>query len=213
MEIEMRTETTTLYLYDELPTEEAKEKAREWYAGLVFSDSSDWEHVYEDADRIAKMIGIEIGGGTREEPDIMFSGFSSQGDGACFEGSYRYKKGAVREVEKYAPQDAELSRIARSLYQVQRRYFYKLRATCSHSGHYYHSGMMDVEVYHEYEFYEDIGDARDEVRRLLRDFADWIYKQLEREYEYQTSDEQIEEAIRANEYEFHEDGRRACRRA
>jgi hypothetical protein len=37
----------------------------------------------------------------------------------------------------------------------------------------------------------------------------WMYRQLEAEYEYLTSDEAITETIRSNEYEFTEDGRRA----
>ena len=51
-------------------------------------------------------------------------------------------------------------------------------------------------------------DAEDAVVELLRDFARWLYRQLEREYEYQTSDEVTDEAILANEYTFTGDGRR-----
>ena len=53
----MREETTTrtIYKYDELPTEQAKEKAREWYAQGMFD--YDWyDFVYEDA----KKIGLRI---------------------------------------------------------------------------------------------------------------------------------------------------------
>ena len=46
----------------------------------------------------------------------------------------------------------------------------------------------------------------DGVLEALRDFNRWIYKQLETEYEYLISEKQIEESIRANEYEFTEDG-------
>lgn len=37
----------------------------------------------------------------------------------------------------------------------------------------------------------------------------WIYRALEAEYEYQDSDGQVDETIKANEYEFEEDGSRA----
>lgn len=43
----------------------------------------------------------------------------------------------------------------------------------------------------------------------MREFADWIYSRLEAEYEYQNADEQVDESIRINEYEFAEDGNRA----
>ena len=53
----MRQETTTrtLYKYDELPTEQAKEKAREWYAqGMVSYDW--WECIYDDAETVGLKI-------------------------------------------------------------------------------------------------------------------------------------------------------------
>jgi hypothetical protein len=51
-------------------------------------------------------------------------------------------------------------------------------------------------------------DADDAVTEALRDLASWLYRQLEREYEYQTSDAVIDEAIGANDYSFTESGRR-----
>ena len=52
--------------------------------------------------------------------------------------------------------------------------------------------------------------AKDEqgIAEALRDLARWLYRQLEREYEYQTSDAAVDEAILANEYTFTLDGRR-----
>jgi hypothetical protein len=47
------------------------------------------------------------------------------------------------------------------------------------------------------------------VTESLRDFADWIYRQLETEYEWRMADEQVDYAITANEYTFDESGRRA----
>ena len=35
----------------------------------------------------------------------------------------------------------------------------------------------------------------------------WIYKQLENEYAYQTSEDAILETIKANDYEFTSDGK------
>ena len=129
--------------------------------------------------------------------------------GTCFEGTYRYAKGATKKIRGYAPQDKELHRIADELQAVQRKHFYHLTASMNHSGHYYHSGCMSVDVEHSEDRYRDISDAEDEIKQLMRDFADWIYESLSDEYEYQTSDSAVEEAIRANEYEFDEDGERA----
>jgi hypothetical protein len=55
---------------------------------------------------------------------------------------------------------------------------------------------------------EMTADAEDAVIEALRDLARWLYRQLELEYECQTSDDQVDEAIRANEYTFTEAGRR-----
>ena len=68
---------------------------------------------------------------------------------------------------------------------------------------------MECEVYDNRDQYRDIGAAESDITQLMRDFADWIYRQLEAEYEYQNSDEQVIESIRCNEYEFDEQGERA----
>ena len=221
----MRRECKMVCTYDELD-DSAKAKAREWYAQLVFNDSWDWEFVYEDAELMAGLMGIEIDrrawtnarGYKGSEPCIYFSGFSSQGDGACFEGSYRYKKGAVAAIKKetgfghkrpdgtVGTGDKELIRIATELQAIQRKNFYKLRAACTHKGPYYHSYSMSVDVEDSENKYRDLGDAEVEVRQLMRDFADWIYDRLEAEYDYLRSDEAVEESILANEYEFYESG-------
>jgi hypothetical protein len=51
-------------------------------------------------------------------------------------------------------------------------------------------------------------DAEEIVAEALRDLAHWLHRQLEREYEYQTSDTVVDEAIRANDYTFTCSGRR-----
>lgn len=202
----MREITTvkTVFTYDEL-SDKAKEKARDWFRESN-CDYEWFEYVYEDADNIAKILGIELDRKRGNTPDIMFSGFYSQGDGACFEASYSYAKGAVKAVKDYAPNDTELQRIAKLLQDTQRRNFYRLTATTKQRGHYYHSGCMSVSVEDSENQYRDIGDSEDDITQAMRDFADWIYKRLENEYEHLNSDETVESNIIANEYEFDEEG-------
>ncbi|EFP1523832.1 antitoxin of toxin-antitoxin stability system, partial [Salmonella enterica] len=110
--------STTVYLSDEL-SESAREKARSWYCevGLEYDWYSD---VYEDFTLICSILGIRLntrtvtttGGRYHEKTCIWFSGFWSQGDGACFEGHYRYQSGAAQNIRQHAPQDEELHRIA-----------------------------------------------------------------------------------------------------
>lgn len=204
---------TTVYCFDELP-DSAKEKALGWYreAGL----DHDWfEYVFEDFERVCDLLGIELrtvpvrlhGGGTRRKPCIWFSGFWSQGDGACFEGDYSYKRGASAAVRCYAPQEGELHRIAGALAAIQRGNFYQLTARITHRGRYHHEYSMAIAVGRCSPYGQDMTDAaEDELSEALRDLARWLYGQLEREYDHLMSDETVADAIRANDYRFHGDG-------
>ena len=205
----------TVYRLEEL-SDAARDKARAWYREGGFDD--DWyDAVYEDFQRVAEILGLNLktrtvrlmGGGTRQEPCIWFRGFWSQGDGACFETFYAYRKGAPRLIREYAPQDTELHRIADALQAVQRRNFYQLRAEATHRGHYYHEYCMAISVERDSQTYQDMtADAEEIVIEALRDLARWLYRQLEAEYDHLTSDQAIEEGIIVNAYTFTEGGRR-----
>jgi hypothetical protein len=192
------TETKEVFTYAEL-SESAQEQARIDYAqdGMLH----DWyDVIYEDAKTIGALMGIEI-------TDIYFSGFSSQGDGACFEGYYSYEKGSVRKVKEHAPIDTELHRIAQALFQAQAKCFYQLSAGIKQSGHYYHEFCTDISVTDartgEWGVNEDTEES---IIEPLRDFMRWIYKQLEAQYEYETSDENIKELSEINEWEYDKEG-------
>lgn len=191
----------TLYQFHELP-EDAKQYAISTYWG----EDWDYESVFYDAKQIGKCMGIDI-------DDIYFRGFWSQGDGACFTGHYRYAKAGVKAVMEYAPQDKELHRIAKELQDVQKKYFYKLHTTITQSGMYCHEGTMRFETIHmdgdmnRYDCRGPSDDDENDIKEALRDFARWIYKQLEEQYGYETSEEAVLEACEANGYEFDDKGR------
>lgn len=213
----------TIYTFDEL-SESAKEKARDWYRELI--DVEDYSSTIEDAAEIGELMGIEFDGRTHRgqsssEPCIRWSGFSSQGDGACFEGTYRFKEGFVEAVKEFAPVDERLHRIAEGLYEIQKANDFQLVATVKHIGNYSHSGstiiVVEKEDYEngESEDYENgesevevTADAFVTVNVLLRDFMHWIYRQLDLQNDYLNSDESIDERILCNGYEFDEDGER-----
>lgn len=52
-------------------------------------------------------------------------------------------------------------------------------------------------------------EVDDDILEIMKDFCDWIYRQLQKQDEYINSNESIDENIRANEYEFLENGKRA----
>jgi hypothetical protein len=182
--------------FEEL-TDSQKEQAMDRYRDWNVDGGYDWyDGVYEDATTIAELMGIDV-------DRIYFSGFSSQGDGACFEGSFSYKKGMVKAVKAYAPLDKELHNIALSIQELHRKAFYGAYGKVRHSGHYYHERSMSVNVDSEKGMVDE-----DEWRDVFADFALWIYRNLEKEYEYLTSDEAVAESLEANEMEFEidEDG-------
>lgn len=207
----MRTIQTDVYKYAEL-SDSAKEKARDWFRTISNDDYFFSECVIEGAATIAELFGLDIrqtrkncmDGSYRYEPTVYWSGFWSQGDGAAFDGNYKYKKGALKAVKEYAPQDAELRRIVKGLCDIQKKNFYRLTAKCTASG--WNDNCQSVETYYSGDDYRNIGRDREDVSDYLKDFANWIYRQLEKEYEYQNSDEQVTESIIANEYEFTEQG-------
>ena len=67
---------------------------------------------------------------------------------------------------------------------------------------------MDAVVYdsegEEYSYDDPVTKA---FIQLMRDFADWIYKEIEADYDYITSDEAINERLTEDgDYEFTEEG-------
>lgn len=220
----MRNVVTTVYQYTEL-SDAAKEKAREWYRHCQYENCYWSESVIEDAAGIAGMMGIDLrqrpvklyGGGTRYEPAIYWSGFWNQGDGACFEGTWRasdVELGAVGKHVGDSEQCLEVKRIAAEFERLAKE-FPEASFSVKHCGHCQHENCT------EFDFTLDGGDelteaqsarvddAEEELKEAARDFMRWIYRQLEKEYEYQNADEQVVESIIANQYEFKKDGSRA----
>lgn len=206
---------TTIYGLEEL-SEAAKDCARAWYREGGF-DYEWYDAVFGDFERICDLVGVELatqrvslfGGGARARSCIWFSGFASQGDGASFEGVYRYARAALKNIRGYAPKDAELHRIAGALQAIQHRNFYQLSSVVSHRGRYHHEYSMAIAVERDGVGSQAMtADAEDEVGEALRDLARWLYRQLEREFDYLNSDEAVDAAILANGYSFTEAGAR-----
>ncbi len=220
----MRTIAKTVYQFSEL-SDHAKERARDWYrqGNLDY----DWyDSVYEDAATIADILGIRLDKKAKNNPHalalpaIFFSGFSSQGDGACFAGQWSFKADCAKAIRAHAPQDQQLHEIADALSGIE--YAGGFFADIKHRGRYYHEHSMEIGVQFEDGVYQEtlgedgielpldkFTDGETVIIESMREFARWIYRSLEREYEYLNSDETVDENIEANGYEFDEDGRPA----
>ena len=191
---------TEVFLFDEL-TDEAKEKAREWYREGAL-DYAWWDGVYNTAKTAGACMGIDV-------DNIYFSGFWSQGDGACFTGSYAYRKGWRKALKAEFGGEvlAELTVIGEALQAVQKPTLYTLTAFVRHNGN--SSNEYSTAIHVDADGIRGgraIGE--DDLKDALRDFMRWIYRQLEAEHDWLTADEQVDESIRANEYTFTIAGKR-----
>lgn len=202
-----------LFTYAEL-SENAKETARHWW--LSCRDTSDYDGVTEDFQRICKILGVEIKmrtasntrGRTWQEPCIYWGLSYSQGDGASFEGRYRYAKGSRAAIRKYAPLDTKLHAIADALASIQKAHFYGLSASVRTDHRFVHSGTMGTEWCKDQRGDDAGHEAERAVLIQLRALADWLFRQLQAEEEYLSSEEAVSEAMEANGYTFTKDGKR-----
>lgn len=209
------TKTVTLYTFDEL-SETAKERAREW--GRQVEEELFFAHGFPDGDDIETIAGILgvtfrrhdvplMGGGTRSEPEIFVSLDYSHVPGCAFNAQYEYARGCAQKIREYAPKDSKLHQMADSLVQIQKPAAFGLTAVIRDEGREPHPNNMRAEVEHK----SGRGPTDAEEGALLdimRDFARWIYNQVESEFIYRLEDEQIDDMLRANEYTFTEDGKR-----
>lgn len=226
----MRTIETTIYTFDEL-SDSAKQKALDHYR--YYDVQHDWwEWTYEDFISQAALKGYAV-----QAKDIHFTGFGSQGDGACFAGSVRK---TPEETLALLPCDLaakiKLHHAKCRLLEIDPINL-ELSARLIHdNSNYCHSNTMEIV---EAEFadrnwgrcnmgpcfcspnWPDVCDERDELISKVglvnfdnilleeaRDLADELYKSLEQEHEYLTSDEHLAEHLRGDEIEFTEDGGR-----
>jgi hypothetical protein len=127
--------------------------------------------------------------------DCFFSGFYSQGDGASFIAKYGYEK-IVNPDDEFGAQ----------LNKLQEKYNNDLRGRIMKtSSNYVHEGTMIVD------YLETSGvDAEEEdinqFRAISRELARILYKDLEKEYDYLTSDNSIANYFTENETYFHKNG-------
>lgn len=198
----MRAQTVMLYQFNEL-SESAKEKAREWYR-MNCLDYEWWDCTIAEYKEFGALLGIEI-------DNIYFSGFYSQGDGACFTGAYSYRKGWKKALASETGGDLyrKLESIGLGLQAEQEKYFYGISATVNHTDRYCHEYSVSVSVdpgEHINGYWSDTTDMEENITDCLRDFMREIYSTLESEYDYLTSDEAVDETIIANEWEFTSEG-------
>lgn len=170
-----------------------------------------WDSVYEMFVEDCAEKGIEVdthtirtvGDKQAQCHSIYFSGFWSQGDGACFDGH-------VSDWPKF------LASCGRAdLVPLYEKLDPALVLNWSHSGHYYHSGCAsfrsglyvsnpfdeddDILQYATWDAITESGGIfnalEDDFIKYVRGLMDGLYKSLEEEHDYLTSDERVVEYI------------------
>ncbi len=232
----------TAYKFSELaPKAQERVRQREREAATY---GNWWEHVYQDAIACAERLGIEIAvktersanGKTFQVPNIAFSGFGSQGDGASFAGYWRHQAKLSQSgpspaaaandphsapsvpwstfeaaIKDHAPIDEVLHGIAIDLDS-----FVDHSCSIKLSGRYSHDGCTDFTHYMTNEHGDDDEDPLWDlahgprckaIEETLRRFMRWIYRQLETEYFEITSDEAIDERIAESVDDYDVNGR------
>lgn len=173
------TVTTKIYKFDEL-SENAKEKAREWFRQGAL-DYEWWDCIYDDAERIGLKISHfdtdhhDIGG------DIKYS---------CVDTASKILKEHGASCDTYVLAEQFLKD-----YQTLEAEIESIEALDDPS-----DAMLDRSSM-----------AKDEMEDLEKEFKYALLQEylatLQREVDFRLSDEQIDESILANEYEFTEDGK------
>lgn len=194
----MRIETITreLFQFSEL-SDEAKEKARDWFRAGMAGDSIFGEHILEEFhDTLMPTLGFSL------DKKRTYWSVGSYDDYATFDGSWyasEVKPEAIAALKADWPRDKEVHRLCDVFAELAA--LENARGSASNSYH----GNLSCEFFAENaepEHEEAFCDA-------CRDLARWLKKTLVTEWEYQNSDECVDENIEANEYEFTADGKRA----
>jgi len=162
-----------------------------------------WDPVEADFKKDMREVGILL-------ERTYFSGFSSQGDGACFAGGFNSLDVYLDHHHKdQYPMIRKLMKHGGSVW-----------VTCEQSGNYYHERCTSFSTDHDTlyqmvecptEFHEQIvdtwdGPLEDEVEELesnvieqWRSYMQDLYRKLAAEHDHLTSDDAVWDTIEANE--------------
>jgi len=185
--------------------DEILDKYRDWNVYEGWHDC-----VYEDFKRDMDAIGIEV-------DDSYFSGFSSQGDGACFEGRVSNWAKFLESVDYTCPALIALAEQAWSFGVKHRGHYYHENCTSFTSdmacpSDYCYSELDEfIDAHSPYKTdiqnaaflailqgydYDKLHDEfEEEFKRHMRD----LYNRLEAEYDHLTTDEAILDSLEAND--------------
>jgi hypothetical protein len=187
----MQTVSVELFSINEL-SENAKQKAID--KERTHCDV-DLQFTVEYIEEILTTLGFE-------SPKISYSGFCSQGDGLSFvSNNWQYKKGMLDNV-KECTKDNTLLSVAKQLQIMAKNTGYKLQFSVNRASHFYsHENTVQIENDPYSDF--SLSDEQDAILTNLKNsLCRVFYRMLEKDYDYQLSDEYIIESLLSNEVMF-----------
>jgi hypothetical protein len=174
-----------------------------------------WDSTYEAWIAELEALGYS-------EPDIQFSGFWSQGDGASFTcdqvplphtdpdvmAAWNQLVGAAALLgEDISEEASDLA--CGKVYRINHRYSHERTVTVDWEWNdppFYNGEPPEGLEPFAHALTAAVTDYFEHLEDRVEALCSAIYKDLRAEYEYLTSDEGVEEALEANDYEIDEDG-------
>lgn len=205
----MRTVTKTLDIYsieDVKKNEELTELVLEKNRDINVDNNCWFDVTIEDWKERLREYGFI-------EPDIRFSGFWSQGDGASFTSKAVYLDLYLKEFgnESYSDRQIKLFLDLISNYDIVE---FGVERRNNHYVHEYTTMVWYEDYLYQFNrcprlqrFLSNfIADLRTHMQDKIEELNREIYKDLNADYDYLESDEAVMETLEANDYEFTEDG-------
>ena len=186
----MKEITIKVFPFSEL-SEKAKQKALDKFRDIN-TNYHDWEEpIIEGAKEDLENLGYK-------DIKILYSGFGSQGDGACFTARVNIQKWLKRH---------KLSNKYRALYRDNGEHF---SFDITHHWRYYFASSTNVEQgFWDGSSPKAQAQAEEVLKRIEAErekLGNRIYRDLETYYFELQEDEAVIDTIEANEYTFREDG-------
>jgi hypothetical protein len=163
-----------------------------------------WDCVYDDFKTDMAEKGVYV-------DNIYFSGFWSQGDGACFEGSVYVADFAkfmdAHDLSSRYPASkffADHSELRLDIAKVNRHYCHENTVDVSIydiTGNPYDEGTTRWDIYDTMQtlFETEVELLTLDCEEIVKNYMQNLYSKLNKEYEYLTSEEVVWETIVANE--------------
>lgn len=185
----------TVYTIDEL-----KDQFPEVYQKVIEKNSDintdfNW-YDFIEADYIEQLEKIGF-----YDVKIYFSGFCSQGDGACFEGKWYKDRADLNKVDLEEIYSPEIKNLYYSLLDLTNSYIDGCFSLTT-SGRYCHENTMSIDGETCTENGESVEFDFDNILEECKNIAREIYKSLKHDYEDAISESSILETLQCNEYYF-----------